>query len=347
MEFDVVVATRNRPDLLAPTLRSILAQDRLPARLIIVDSSDDPAPVREVVQQASANKPVVATAVHSGPGLTRQRNVGLARVEAPVVMFPDDDVIWAPGATEAVMRIYERDEQHRIAGVALQEVRTPPEGYPEVEQNRQSKNLSTELIYRFSPLRARLERFVQENPIILRGRQLLDEQLAGNPAPQWLRDVHAHPIPAMIGFKMTFRTDAIRASGFDEELCPYSVYEDNDACLSAQRHGILVEAEDALVFHNRAPGGRAPRIATGVMLLLNPTYITCKHSPVGSSARKAIPKYLKLRGLQYRLRARGEVGKARLEGYRRAMKHMPRLLEAEGDELRQRYIEAIRASTAD
>jgi len=347
MDFDIVVATRNRYDLLAPTLRSLLAQDRLPARLIVVDSSDDPEPARTVVEQTVRGKAIESITLHTAPGLTAQRNVGLEHVQSPVVMFPDDDVIWADGAAEAVMRVYERDDEACIAGVALTEVHAPPPGYPEVAQNRKAKSLSTQLTYRLSPLRARVERLFQESPIRVRCRELTAAHLARSPAPGWLEEVRAHTVPSMTGFRMTFRTDAIRDPGFDETLRPYSLYEDNDASLTALRKGILVQAELAEVFHNRAPGRRAPRIAMGAILLLNLVYITCKHSPIDSSARGAIPKYLRMRALQYRLRATGEFGRARLEGFRRAMKHLPELLEAEGDELRTRYTRALSVCTTE
>lgn len=341
MDFEVVVATRNRPDLLAPTLRSILSQARLPTRLTVVDSSDEHEPVRAVVEKAGRSVPIEVEAIRAAPGLTGQRNVGLARVETPVVFFPDDDVLWSEGAAEAVMKIYERDADDQIAGIAMREIHTAPPGYPEAHENRSSKSLGSQLVYRFSPLRSRLERLVQQNPMHLRGRQLLAE----HPVPAWLPELHAHPIPNMIGFRMTFRTEAIRKFGFDETLHAYALYEDNDASLSALRSGILVEAERAEVFHNRAPGRRTASIAGGAMLLLNLAYVACKHSPIGSAARKAIPKYAKLRGLQYRIRASDGPGKARLEGFRRAAAQLPALLEAEGDALAQAYTAATKACT--
>ena len=52
INYDVVIATRNRPDALALSVASILRDQRqLPKHLIIVDSSDPQFPVVETVSQ--------------------------------------------------------------------------------------------------------------------------------------------------------------------------------------------------------------------------------------------------------------------------------------------------------
>ena len=43
--FDIVLATRNRPEALALSIPLMLSQSRQPGRLIVIDSSNDHAPV--------------------------------------------------------------------------------------------------------------------------------------------------------------------------------------------------------------------------------------------------------------------------------------------------------------
>jgi hypothetical protein len=77
----------------------ILKQDILPGRLIIVDASDDHDSVKAEVAQISEGFGFKNTIVleSDAASLTRQRNIGLQLVEAPIVMFPDDDSMWHRG----------------------------------------------------------------------------------------------------------------------------------------------------------------------------------------------------------------------------------------------------------
>ena len=66
--FDVVIATRNRAEALALSIPLILAQSRQPERLIVIDSSDDHAPVKAAVAQAAEGWPGTVIVEHSAPG---------------------------------------------------------------------------------------------------------------------------------------------------------------------------------------------------------------------------------------------------------------------------------------
>ena len=50
----MVIATRNRPEALALSIPLILGQSRKPRKLIVIDSSDDHAPVAEAVAETVA-----------------------------------------------------------------------------------------------------------------------------------------------------------------------------------------------------------------------------------------------------------------------------------------------------
>src|SRR5699024_3280194 len=82
LDFDVVIATRNRPKALELSIPLILGQSRQPERLIIIDSSDDHAVVARTVATATRDWSGNVIVEQADPGLTRQRNRGLAHVEA-------------------------------------------------------------------------------------------------------------------------------------------------------------------------------------------------------------------------------------------------------------------------
>ena len=54
LDFDVVIATRNRPQALALSIPLILGQSRPPEKLIVIDSSDDHAAVAGIVAETVA-----------------------------------------------------------------------------------------------------------------------------------------------------------------------------------------------------------------------------------------------------------------------------------------------------
>jgi GT2 family glycosyltransferase len=99
----IVIATRDRPDLLRETLLSIGDGDRLPAELIVADQS-----------AAATELPGVGASVEvrhlrlSSTGLSRARNAGIAAATSPILVFTDDDVLverdWLRLLVEALVR---------------------------------------------------------------------------------------------------------------------------------------------------------------------------------------------------------------------------------------------------
>lgn len=127
----VVIPTRNRRDLLAVTLTSVIRQRDVDMRVIVVDdaSTDDS---RGVVERMSdARVTVVRQPVQQG--VSRARNLGVDRATTTWVAFCDDDDVWSAnklGRQVETLRSTRRDWAYAgcvaitSAGVALQG--TPP-----------------------------------------------------------------------------------------------------------------------------------------------------------------------------------------------------------------------------
>ena len=281
LAWDAVIATRNRPEALALSIPLLLAQSRPPEQLIIVDSSDDPAPVQAVVRAAIVGFPGRVHILKSAPGLPHQRNVGLKYVTAPVVVFPDDDSLFYPDTAEIMLTVYARDSGHAIAGVCASEAMVPPDGVLPSSTYQMSSAHQREAGMR--RLRHRLEGHVSAlKPALSLGRALN----AQHPVPDWLSEMDVIPVEYMTGFRMSFRTDAIRTVGFDEALGGYALDEDVDASFSAMRAGLVVGARRAKIYHHRFPGGRGDAFQRGRMEVGNRAYVLLKHAmgPCGSPA---------------------------------------------------------------
>ena len=88
----MVVPSHNRAQLLARTLRSILAQQLVDLEVIVVDdgSTDDTAAV------AAVDPRVVVRRNRHSAGVSAARNHGIAAARGDWIAFCDDDDLWAP-----------------------------------------------------------------------------------------------------------------------------------------------------------------------------------------------------------------------------------------------------------
>jgi glycosyltransferase involved in cell wall biosynthesis len=90
----VVIPTRDRPDLLALTLRSVLSQKGVDIDVIVVDDGDGPETAAFV--EAAGDRRVQLLR-NTGPrGVSGARNSGVAAAREGWVAFCDDDDLWAP-----------------------------------------------------------------------------------------------------------------------------------------------------------------------------------------------------------------------------------------------------------
>lgn len=334
MEFDILVATRNRQSVLQVSLPLMITQDLLPAKFIFIDSSDDHLLLRRTVEDIF-NRYGPGTNVQiirSAPGLSRQRNCGLRYTRAPVVFFPDDDALWFPGMARAVMRVYERDAGEAIGAVCPEDSPHPP---PEAAHVAAAAATGTGGVMNFlGRLMNRVENGFLMDPIYIEGFSRND----GRPPPDWLPEEGAEVFGPMTGFQMSFRTDVIRRYGFDENLGRYSLFEDRDASLSVLKDHLIVCTKKGRVYHHRVPGKRTDDFEWGIINMLNRAYVVCKHSAPGSRARRKLNSYCLFRFAVYLLRVRSQQGRQRIKGAWRAISRIPRLLDSPQGDLTNQFL---------
>lgn len=340
LDYDLIIATANRPDMLRASLPSLMCQTRSAKTLIIADASDDHEATAQAVHEVTTGAPFEVVVFHTSKGASVQRNAGLAYSTAPVIFFPDDDSIWYDDVGEQVMRIYERDTKAQIGGVGQVEAFVSPTQMSQQQNEARQTSLIQILKYRASLLRHRIVNSLMANPLHSCGLELL----ARHEVPSWLPDLNAKPIERQIGFRMSYRADAVRRNRFDEDLrLPRSLWEDFALSYAVLQDQLMVEAQDAKVFHYRFGGNRGNSLENGVEQLLNLCYIVCKYSPPGSAPRKALFSY-----------ARVFIGEAalfraplnsnerdKLRGLLRARREFNFLISSPLDELTQRYRQAL------
>lgn len=104
-DVTVVIATRERPDLLRDCLLSVLQGAVIPRRVIVVDNAPTTERTASLVRELSAEHPSVSYVREDRPGLARAHNAALPLVDTRYVAFTDDDVLvhrwWLARVVEA------------------------------------------------------------------------------------------------------------------------------------------------------------------------------------------------------------------------------------------------------
>lgn len=90
----LIVPSRNRPEMLAHLVRSVLAGEAVPAEIIVVDQSADPHPTLPMMR---SDRPCTVHYIWTREvGLSRARNRGIALAQFPLLAFSDDDMVASP-----------------------------------------------------------------------------------------------------------------------------------------------------------------------------------------------------------------------------------------------------------
>lgn len=271
--YSVVIVTRNRLDALALSLPLILEQTVKPAQVVVIDSSDEPKGIRDIVDACVERYGFHIEYEHTSvPGMTRQRNIGLKRVTEPVVVYPDDDSLFYPDAMEHIMAAYTRDKTKLVAGVCGAEAAQPLEAWNLTNRSNYSMRRSDKVRRRLLPaIRFFTEKLLRD-PLFIS----IDKSYESLEKPSALLDDNNVSVPYMTGFRMSFRTDAIRQYGFNELLGRYALGEDILASANVLDIGVLIGARQAQIYHHRAPGRRDNGRTMGIILILNRAYILAK-----------------------------------------------------------------------
>jgi len=106
----VVIATRDRPELLRQAVEAVLAQDYAGSVevVIVFDQSE----VDNTLTQEWADRRVRVMANRRTPGLAGSRNTGVEVAEGRYVAFCDDDDLWAPSKLRRQVELLEASGRH-------------------------------------------------------------------------------------------------------------------------------------------------------------------------------------------------------------------------------------------
>ena len=130
---DVVVATRNRPELLRLALEGVLEQDH-PGPITCHVVFDQCAPDHSVAQERP-NRSVRVLTNTRRPGLAGARNTGILAGRAPYVAFCDDDDVWlAPKLGAQLSRMKADNVATCVTGISVEYADRAVERVPRAEE---------------------------------------------------------------------------------------------------------------------------------------------------------------------------------------------------------------------
>jgi glycosyltransferase involved in cell wall biosynthesis len=255
LTFSVIVATLGRPERLDRSLRAAAALDPGPDEVVVVDGDPQRSAAAVVERVAAEVAPLPIRYVESPPGLTRQRNAGLAVARADVVVFLDDDAALEPGALAVLREIY---ADGGVAG-ATGRVEEPASN-------------------RIGGQRSSVRR-------LLRGRRPEGTFMRCGYPRRIVDGTAAMDVEQMPGCFMSARLDPARATGFDERLPGYALAEDEDFSYRLSRVGRVRYDPRAVVHHDNTGFAGRDRRAFGRTVVVHRWYLLRKNFPVTPLAR--------------------------------------------------------------
>jgi glycosyltransferase involved in cell wall biosynthesis len=332
--YDCVIATRNRVNALRMSIPLIIKQDIPPTRLIVVDASDNHESVKAEVGHISDQLGFRNTLVVKSdrPNSSRQRNIGIKLVQAPVVMIPDDDSMWHAGFASSVMKVYQSDRRQQVGGVGGVSVITPPLGLGQPSYERGKFRIIKQAI---QPYRNYIEQYATLKPFDVIGASTWTDKI------DVVDNINSKRLPHIAGYRMSFRTAAVRSTLFDETLghvTGYSYHEDMDISFRLQTDGYaLVSAEGAKVCHLSFPGRRGDDYAYGFCSIANCVYVYKKTMNGDSRIRQIMERYLKYKLSLYATRFHTHQNRRLFSGAFDAWRNRYKLLNADEHGLSDTY----------
>jgi glycosyltransferase involved in cell wall biosynthesis len=233
LAYSAVIPTKDRPEAVGEAVRILLAQSRLPVRIVVVDASARPYELPEELESHARRLAVEVMVVASRPSTSAQRNLGAREVETPVVLFLDDDVRLPADYAETLLARWEAGGLEALGGVA---------GTPAV-------------VPRQGPVSRALRRLTMLNYVDPSG-EAMTLRRSGNvryvPEPR-----RAVRVPALGAGATAYRTDLVRAHPFDERFEGYAPGEDLEMAFRLGQAAPLLQTPEVRWTHLWDPRERA------------------------------------------------------------------------------------------
>jgi GT2 family glycosyltransferase len=250
----VVVCTLGRSDSLRRTLASVAAQASAPFEVLVIDGDVQRSAEPVTMELAATSSAPIRYVAHE-PGLTKQRNAGLACTNGDIVLFLDDDARATPGLLDQIVALFDADEIVGATGRVIE-----PSSHRFGHQTSRIRRMLFGARHEGTFTRSGYPRRITH----------VDER----------RDVEQ-----MAGCFMSARTSVARHVRFDELLTGYALAEDEDFSYRLSRRGRIVYDPAMIVVHDNSGFGTRDRRAFSRQVVMNRAYLFRKNFPQSVRAR--------------------------------------------------------------
>ena len=307
LSFSAIIATKGRPDDLAQTLASLSQADPPPLEVLVVDGDEGRSAEAVVAAAESSDEAPPLRYVHSGPGLTLQRNRGVREARGDIVVFFDDDVEVDTSLFAALERAY-RDPA--VVGAAGRVI----EGGER----------------RFGNKRSAVRR------LLFRGGEGTFTRFG---YPRRLQDLDSErDVELMQGCLMSARREVAEEVGFDEQLPGYALAEDEDFSWRLSRVGRVRYLPDAVVDHKNTGFRSTGTRGFNRDVVVNRTYLFRKNFPRTPLARLQFGGLILVLVAHRALNGEREGVRGLLEGSLAAWRDRARLALSGGGPIRVSFV---------
>lgn len=258
-DCSLIVPTYRRPQEMAALLEHLLthSRDDVPGEVVVIDGSPDDNTQDEMRQWcAGRTLPFRLLYVHSAPGLTKQKNVGVDVSCGQYLFFLDDDTRTQAGYFRELRGAFADDtdgEIGAVGGSVVNEMAKPP-----------SFRWRVRLALRLAP---------PKEPMCYDASAISLPKSMAQPF-SGLRCVDIVP-----GGACCFRREVFHKHRFSIFFEGYSNGEDVEMSLRTGREFKVLWCGGARLTHHPAPGGRPPDFARGRMDLRNRLFIRRRFFP--------------------------------------------------------------------
>jgi GT2 family glycosyltransferase len=248
LTYSVVICTLDRREELRNCIISWLKQRPLPLDIVVVHGRPD-GTLEDTLREWLTGTSVALRYLRMPPSLVLQRNAGLKQAKGDVIFFADDDAVYHDNYAQAILDVYQTDQNGSIGGV---------------QGTVGNKELT--LAERF-----RLAKFFMLTRF---GNGRL--QLSAWPAFRW-PDRNLMQVEVFSGAAMSYRKEVLQEFQFDEKLATYWVGDDFDMAYRVSKKFKLFQVLHARLSHYPSLLGRDGARQQNKMKVVNHFYFRSKY----------------------------------------------------------------------
>lgn len=249
----VIICTRNRLSDIVRCLESLVLQTTMPNQIIVVDSSDQPLQEYREFQEFFNNDRfanVNLIYIHTAPGLTLQRNVGIDLATCDIMHFLDDDVILTSHYLASMTAIFQDNPKYAGGMGTITNIPVP------------SKN--------------NWHRLLRHIFLLQRDYASGNFTASGMPTHAY-GTAHFKNVQVLGGCCMAYRSWVFKKHRFDEQLTRYAFMEDCDFSRRVSYEYPLFYNPAAKLEHHPSKSNRDGVIDNRAMYMKNYRYLFYKN----------------------------------------------------------------------